>query len=143
MLSDDLVSELNESATRVGRITELAGSDASALIEKLANIYVSDRECIRWWESLTQPSKTFSYGAGDGLSLLGGLIDLHSDAVLVVTDDEQPPWPVYAGNTQDLVEMLRGCRFFEYILATPDLNQVVFDTHLNSLVVVGGHSGSD
>ena len=77
------------------------------------------------------------YGEADGLSRLAELIGKRTDAVLIVTDDEQPPWPVYSGDVQSIIAMPRQSRFFEYILAAPDRSWIVFDTHANELVSAG------
>lgn len=57
--------------------------------------------------------------------------------MLVVTDDERTPWPVYSGDTKAIIATLKESRFFEYILADPHLNWIVFDTHSNELISAG------
>gem|GEM_PF-3337579 len=59
------------------------------------------------------------------------------DTRLVVTDDGDPPWPVYTGDANKIILMLSESRFFEYILAAHDLSWIIFDTHMNKLVSLG------
>lgn len=137
MLSKELANELDIVAARIGRITKLAPSEAEALLAKLAEAYVADRSYLRWWESLKVPARSLDYGDGNGLSFLANLVVSQSSALLIVTDEEHPPWPVYLGSAGDIVEMLRGLRFFEFIMTSPDMKWIVFDTHMNRLLTVG------
>lgn len=102
----------------------------------LVDAYVADRKHLRWWESLKVPASRLGYGASDWLSQLVKLVENKGEAVLVVTDEEEPPWPAYTGGVANIIEMLRGCRYFEYMIAAPDGSWVVFDTHMNELVSI-------
>ena len=110
---------------------------ATACVRGLAETYVADSSSLHWWESLKCIAVHMPYADADGLAQLARLVGQRTDARLVVTDDEQPPWPVYSGDAQKIIEMLRECRFFEYILAAHDMSWIVFDTHMNELVSAG------
>lgn len=65
------------------------------------------------------------------------MLNRQADARLVVTDEDEPPWPVYAGSVLQLIAMLRKCRFCEYMMAAHDMSWIVFDNHMNELVSIG------
>lgn len=134
MVDSDLVSELDATSLRIGGIAKLPSDVAGAYVQRLAKAYVADPSSLRWWESLKVHAEHVTYGDTDGLSQLAKLVGSRNDAMLVVTDDEEPPWPVYSGDVQKIITMLRESRFFEYILAAQDISWVVFDTHMNELV---------
>jgi hypothetical protein len=137
MVDSDLVSELDAMSVQIGGIDKLRPDAASKYVQRLAEAYVADPSSLRWWESLKVRAEHLTYGDADGLSQLGKLVDRRDRAMLVVTDDEHPPWPVYSGDVQKILGMLGGSRFFEYILAAQDVSWVVFDTHMNELVSAG------
>jgi hypothetical protein len=98
---------------------------------------VADPSSLRWWERLKVRAEHVTYGNADGLFQLAKLVGPRNDAMLVVTDDEEPPWPVYSGDVQKIIALLRESRFFEYILAAQDMSWIAFDTHMNELVSAG------
>lgn len=134
MVDGNLVSELDTTSLRIGRISKLAPDAASEYVRGLAQAYVRDPSSLRWWESLKVCAECLPYGDADGLSLLAKLGESRNDVMPVVTDDEHPPWPVYTGDLQKIFALLRECRFFEYILAAQDMSWVFFDTHMNELI---------
>jgi hypothetical protein len=136
IMDRELLQELTVAASAVGGITKLSNKAAIDLTQQLARAYVADPDCRWWWESVSVPVKRIPYGKADGLSVLAELFDTDCDAILIVTDDEEPPWLMYSGKVRDLIAMLRECRFFEYILVARDSSRIVFDTHMNELVVV-------
>lgn len=107
---------------------------ADAFVQQLANEYVADQTKTWWWEALKVPATRICYGKSDGLTELARLVGDKLEAMLIVMDDEQRPWPVYSGKVHDIIQVLRNCRFFEYALASRDLSWIIFDTHLNELV---------
>jgi len=110
---------------------------ATAHTRGLAEIYVVNSSSLHWWESLKGSAVRIPYGEADGLAKLAKLIGERADARLVVTDEKEPPWPVYSGGSPKITAMLRECRFCEYILAAHDMSWIVFDTHMNELLSVG------
>jgi hypothetical protein len=137
MLDAELIAELDEASRKVGGITLLPPDDAEAYVRDLAERFVADRSSLHWWESLKGGATRLPYDNDDGLKTLGRLLGSQADIRLVVTDEEEPPWPVYAGSGIQLVAMLRECRFCEYLVASRGMSWVVFDTHMNELVSVG------
>lgn len=137
MTDGDLIEELDVISAQIGGVTRLQPDLANTYVQRLADTYVADQTRLWWWESLKVPTKRLNYGDADGLSELASLVASQSDAILVVTDDKEPPWPVYSGNVQNIIRMLRDCRIFEYILVAQDMAWIVFDTHMNELVSAG------
>ncbi len=137
MVDSELVDELDAASIRVGGITRMPPDAATAFIKRLAEIFVVDPSRLHWWESLKGSAFHLSYGDADGLTKLAEWVGEKADARLVVTDDEDPPWPVYSGDATKIIAMLRECRFCEYILAAHDMSWIIFDTHMNELVSVG------
>jgi hypothetical protein len=137
MVDRDLVDEVSAAAARLGGISRLVADEANAYVERIAEAYIADKTFLRWWESLRTPCKRLKYSDGEGLSLLAGLVEGRNEVILVVTDDAEPPWPIFRGKMQDIVNMLEECRYFEYFIAAQDMSWIVFDTHMNELVVSG------
>lgn len=137
MVDIELVEELDEASRKVAGTRRLPTEAAAAIVQNLAEIFVADPSSLRWWESLKGRATRVPYGNADGLAKLESLLGGQADVCLVVTDEEEPPWPVYAGSALQLIAMLRECRFCEYIVAAHDMSWVIFDTHMNELVSVG------
>ena len=137
MLDIDLVEELDEASRKIPGVSRMSPMAAAAYVEGLAEAFVADASRLHWWEALKGTASRVRYGKADGLVKLEGLLAEHADVRLVVTDEEEPPWPVYAGTALQLLAMLRECRFCECVLAAPDMRWVVFDTHMNELVTLG------
>lgn len=136
MVDGELVEELDAASRRLG-IARMPFEAADAYVRGLAEKYIVDPSSLYWWESLKCAMVRIPYGNADGLAKLTGLVDQRSDASLIVTDDERPPWPVYSGDAGKIISMLKDCRFFEYILAANDMSWIVFDTHMNELIGIG------
>lgn len=137
MDDSELISELEAAAEAIGSVTRMPDSRAAALIHELARRHVVDPTSHRWWESLRGSARRIPYGTGDGLARLSDVVGDRTGVHLLVSNEEQPPWPVYTGRVRSIVAMLGECRFFEYIIAASDVSWVVFDTHMNELIVVG------
>ena len=134
MIDDDLLAELQAAAKRVGSVELLSADEASQYIEKLAALFVSDKNNRWWWISLKQPSKHIAYGNTCGLSILLDLVKYEHLAILVATDDSYPPWPAYSGNLKCIIEVIKECRFFEYFLGALDVNELVISGQLATLI---------
>ncbi|MGE0331393.1 MAG: hypothetical protein AB7P37_11930 [Ramlibacter sp.] len=137
MMDIELVTELDVASRNVTGVARVPTEVAASYVQGLAEAFVADPSSFHWWESLKSSATRIPYGADDGLATLISLIGDQTDVCLVVTDEVQPPWPVYAGNARQLIAMLRECRFCEYIFAPHDMSWVIFDTHMNELVCVG------
>lgn len=59
------------------------------------------------------------------------------DAWLFASDDNFPPWPVFVGRPSDLSVVIAECRYFEYAVASPALDWIIFENHHNSLIAAG------
>jgi hypothetical protein len=137
MLDAELIDELDEASRNVADVTRVPAEDAEAYLRRLVETFIADPSSLHWWESLKHSATRVPYENNDGLATLRSLLADQADVRLVVTDEEEPPWPVYAGSGTQLIEMLRECRFCEYMVASRDMRWVVFDTHMNELVSVG------
>lgn len=137
MIENDLVVELNLAIEKNGGVASLPAQVAEERVKKIAESFVSDPARRWWWDSIIGPSKRIAYDTADGLARLAELVKQDSDVDLIVTDDSDPPWPVYSGDAKSIIDVLRDCRFFEYILAARDGSWIVFDTHMNELVIAG------
>jgi hypothetical protein len=137
MLDAELLDELDEASRNVAGVTRVPAEVAEAYLRDLAEAFVANPSRLHWWESLKGGATRVPYDNDDGLATLESLLGDRTDIRLVVTDEEEPPWPVYAGSGTQLITMLRECRFCEYMVASCDTSWVVFDTHMNELVSVG------
>jgi hypothetical protein len=137
MLDVELIEELEEASRKIPGIKRVPNDVAAAYIHDLAEAFVADPSSRHWWESLTGSATRVPYCNADGLAKLASSLSNQADVRLVVTDEEEAPWPVYAGGANQLIAMLRECRFCEYMVAAHDMSWIIFDTHMNELVSVG------
>ena len=137
MIDNSLLSEIEAATKKVGGINSMPEDEASRLLEMLAANFVGNHIGRWWWNSLKKPNQRISYGDNDGLDLLARLVESEPFLVLIVTDDESPPWPAYTGSTRNIIDVLRDCRFFEYCLVPSDRRWAIFDTHHNELIIAG------
>jgi hypothetical protein len=142
MIDEELDNELAAAVIQAGGVTTLSQEEAKECLQRIAASFIVDSERRWWWESIAGSSRSIKYDDAHGLSILEHLVGPESRVNLVVTDDADPPWPVYSGNMKCVLQVLRSCRFFEYILAAQDGSWIIFDTHMNELVI-GGNLPSD
>jgi len=141
MVDRDLIDAIRETIAKVSGLSQLSDPQAVKLLDALAKRNVADPTQIWWWTNLTVDHETIPYGERDGLDEVARLVPPQTIALMVVTDDEPRPWPVFSGVISDLLAALREVRFCEYFLIDPDFKWLVFDTHHNALVVVGSLIG--
>lgn len=137
MIDIELLNELERASESIGGVARLPVEQADDFVRDLAERFVADPSAARWWEALNRDATRVPYGDRDGLELVGGWLNPRSIVRLVATDEQNPPWPVYEGETEKIVAMLRECRFFEFLLAPKELDWVMFDTHSNEIICVG------
>lgn len=137
MVDSELVDELDAASRSVTGTTRMPTEAADAYVQRLAGAFVTDPSSLHWWGALKRNATRIPYGNADGLAILANVLGEQADARLVVTDEEEPPWPVYSGSVLQLIAMLRECRFCEYMVVAHDMSWIVFDTHMNELVSVG------
>lgn len=136
-MDSEFVDELDAASRSVTGITRMPAEAATAYVQGLAEAFVAEPSSLHWWESLKGNAARIPYGNADGLAILASMLNRQADARLVVTDEDEPPWPVYAGSVLQLIAMLRKCRFCEYMMAAHDMSWIVFDNHMNELVSIG------
>lgn len=137
MIDGDLGREIGEKVEKTPGGSRLSDAQAAELLDALAERVLRDDSVTWWWTALAVPHQTISYGDGDGLDELARIVPLEARVLLVITDDEARPWPVFSGVASALLAVLRGVRFCEYFFVDPALSWLVFDTHHNQLVVTG------
>lgn len=54
--------------------------------------------------------------------------------LLVISDDNYPPWPMVEILFIDLFRLLSNCPYFEYFIFDNSYTWVIFDTHDNQLI---------
>ncbi len=111
-------------------------------IDNFRGRFVGDVTSTWWWEHLTVVTKAHDYGDADGLAVIDSIVGTWGLAVLIVTDEESEPIGCVVGRAGDLVRALQEVRNFEFILATPNLDHWVFDTHKNIAHEFHGHEQS-
>ncbi|MBL8722114.1 MAG: hypothetical protein JNL79_39390 [Myxococcales bacterium] len=95
-------------------------------------------ESVWWWECLPDSAIHVPYDDQDGLDIALKIIpETSSRLILFVTDDSCPPWTCVSGTASGLVDMLREQRFFEYLIVNSTMDWILFDTHHNSIVILG------
>jgi len=122
-------------------VRELDEAEARGVVEEVGRRFIRGTKKLWWWENLSVDSCALIYGDSDGLAMVSELLDDDESIWIVATDDECGPWPVWEGRASDIVEMLGNLRFFEYFILSREYQWIVFDTHHNTLVVVGETPG--
>lgn len=139
MVSQDLVDEIDAKLALQSSVRRLARDDELALIENVAAKFVVDTDALWWWTSLKSPSQRHPYQDDGWRAIIGKLTNGSPSAVLVVTDDEFPPWPAYLGPIPDLFDLISETRAFEFMLVGDALAWLLFDCHSNEIVFCGGN----
>lgn len=128
---------LDDIAARLGS-APLPSDQASHLLEGWARAYGISPDLVWWWSTRTlQATRTAYTDHVEWARLLGDtLAGIPGDEVLLVsTDDEPPPWPVWSIAKTELIPLLEDLQVFEYFIAASDGRTLVFDTHHDELVV--------
>ena len=137
-MDTELISEIRIWIDKVKNFRELNKSEAFNAVEAVAKKYIGNRNQTWWWESLKHKSVTIKYDDSDGLMLLEKIVgNDNAEVIFVVTDDEPEPWAVFQGNFRSIIQVISEQRFFEYFITDQNYSWLIFDTHHNSLVVIG------
>jgi len=137
-MDTELVNEIRDVTKKINGFIELNKDESIKATNMVAEKYIKNRTSTWWWEELTQKSITIEYGDSDGLSLLREIVgDDNASVKLFITDDEPEPWPIFQGSFEAVIDTISGQRFFEYFITAHDFSWLVFDTHHNSLIVLG------
>jgi hypothetical protein len=132
----ELMAELDSFVSVNPEVRWLEERKAISAIEALANRFEIPRTQVWWWEG-REHARKIQYSEVDGLAVLEGLVVPDSHVLLLVTDDEPPPWPSIEGPLGLLMALVRKQRYFEFFVTDPGTDWVVFDTHHNELVILG------
>ncbi|WP_089727412.1 DUF6756 family protein [Candidatus Thiosymbion oneisti] len=136
MIEQELLDEIRN-VTSSGEIFEMHDYEASSTLGLIQDTFIDPLSGQWWWENLRGESVTIQYGDNDGLSVVSDLVGRAGSVFLVPTDDENPPWPIFIGHIEKIIDLLRELRFFEYFITDKNNTWIVFDTHHNTLVVSG------
>ena len=113
----------------------LSDEGASQIIDRIADIFVEDRDARWWWASLKVPVETLGYGSDDhSLHLRRLLAPRNGPYYLVITDDGLAPWPIVLADLDGVITVLQETWFFEYFLCDASCQWVIFDNHHNCLI---------
>ncbi len=134
-----LVNEIRDFTKKIYGFIELNKNESIKATNMVAEKYIKNRTNTWWWEELSQQSITINYDDSDGLSLIKKIVnDDNASVKLFITDDETEPWPVFQGKFKEIFDAISEQRFFEYFITASDFSWLIFDTHHNSLIVLGG-----
>lgn len=137
-MDTELVNEIRGLTKKINGFIELNKGDSIKAINMVAEKYIKNRANTWWWEELAQNSITLNYEDDDGLFLLKNVVGNDNTLVkLFITDDEPEPWPVFQGEIKMITDIISEQRFFEYFITANDFSWLIFDTHHNSLIVLG------
>ena len=142
MPRSDASGWLREAATALrlqpSDLIALTDRDASELIRAVGSRFVADPTRRWWWEGLLEPCASRQVFDGRGYELAARVVPASCDRVLLVpSDDEPPPWPVFDVARGALVGLLRECPHFEYLLVAPDRSWIVGENHHDFVFAAG------
>jgi hypothetical protein len=141
VIDTELVEEVEALSWSTAGLSMLSAEETVSLLERVAATFSVDRSRLWWWEGL-QGARSIECDPVDEVAALERLLPQNEALVLVVTDDESPPWIAVSGAWRSLAEMLRETRQFEFFVVPDQLEWIVFSTHDNQLVVSGDPRGS-
>jgi hypothetical protein len=139
-MDEDLLNQIRTSLKSRKYTHELEQEAAHTVLAFVESKFIIDPDKTWWWESIRFPSRVIAYGETNVFSRLVELIGRDEIVLLVVTDDEHRPWPVFKGPLHEVLGVIAEQRFFEYFLISgksPNPDWMIFDTHHNQLVVTG------
>jgi hypothetical protein len=131
----EFLAELRGALDRVADVRLLASDEAEMIQNRVAERFGLPAQSCWWWERLPAPSMSIAYGQGDGLdAVLAAVPAGTSEAYLLLSGDEPPPWPCVHGPVGGLVRLLRELPFMEFLVVDDSMDWILFDTHHNALV---------
>lgn len=137
-MDEELRKELSLALQHIGGVRLLKQDEADELIEKARGAFVADPGRLWWWESVSSPCSSRTYGESDvSKILLASLREKGPQFYMVITDDQPRPWAVVSGDLDGLIKVIQGTRPFEYFLMDESIAWILFDTHHNSLIAAG------
>jgi len=116
-----------------GRI--LSSEEAQSFVTAVAGRYGIDLDSYFPWDKMEGIVYPYDDPSGWGLLLSSMLNVFPGDIYLVVTDEQHYPWPVIVMPAADVQDMLLELPYFEYFVFDAAMEEVVFDTHHDSLIL--------
>jgi hypothetical protein len=140
-MDDKLLNEFiyeSKKFISIVKLTDIEISEIQSSITDNFGIDVSRNWC---WESISVEHKTIEYGKEDGLKKIKELLNKDVTVLLVVTDEETPPWFGFKGKLFDFIEVLKKLRYFEFFIIDEKCLWIIFDTHHNSFIITSNCEG--
>jgi hypothetical protein len=119
-------------------LDEQATADVAA---KVITRFVADPTTNWWWSDLKTEHRTIHYD-DNGLVTLRSVIG-EGQVVLLVTDESPTVRGAVLGPAAAVCDVVADCPGFEFAVTSPEAEWVVFDTHMNRLVVAGTLPGTE
>lgn len=137
MIGAELTTRIREEAARQSLVL-MSEAETTELLSRIVQRFNLDDSRVWWWERLV-PQKSESYEESECLRRLGEYLSTvdANDLVLVATDDESPPWVAVNAQWSILRRIVEELPFFEFFIVDKGLTWIIFDTHLNTLVMGG------
>ena len=135
-MDEELQRDIHRIVGSDSNLRILPNDEAARLLKTFEDTYVVKADSLWWWECLKTPSKSVNYDPDESLDSLKSLLsDKEGELLLVVTDDDSPPWIVIEGKLDHLMKLVEDLRYFEYFVADRSTRWIVFDTHHNQFVI--------
>ncbi len=137
MNADDAVREAIASLDLIDEARETSRDEVQPILSRIAREFVNDSRSVWWWQSLVddKPSaEVDAQGAGHQF-----IPELCPDEIcwFVVTDDQGSNWSVFEAKPSTISAILSNCHFFEYFVASRDLDWIVFENHHDLIIGMG------
>lgn len=137
-MDTELLSEINKELADIGDIISVTGDKAVAITNTIADKYIKDRSFVWWWESLAGSYIEIDYGDDLSWPIIRKITpSLKQNVYLFVTDDEPEPWPIFYGSLRNVGQLISRLWRFEYFITDENFEWLIFDTHHNSLIILG------
>lgn len=135
-VADEITSAIHE-LNLESRVRPLPPAEAERAIAAAQERFVAEPTALWWWDSLRPELFVESTShAKQGYRFLP-IVCPDIEAWLFASDDQAPPWPVFAGTPSVLSAVIGECRYFEYAIVSPTLDWIIFENHHNILVATG------
>jgi len=132
------MTDLFDQIAALTRSAALSEDERAMQLGTVAALHGIDGDRVYWWAGLSRPPRRMPYEDGSaGLALLNEVLTALplEEVVLVATDEEPAPWPMWVLGRDELIALLEALPCFEYFVASPDGRTLVFDTHHNELLI--------
>lgn len=135
-IADEITSTICELGLE-SSVRLLPPAEAERKIYMVQERFVAEPTARWWWDSLRKDlSVVTTNPIHQGYRYLPSLCP-DMEAWLFASDDEFAPWPVFSGTPSVFSAIIGECHYFEYAIASPSLDWIIFDNHHNILIATG------